>query len=137
MNQFDLEQGIMSCWHIVSDLNMLSEAAVEDDSMTMDRVSNITMGLEELYELKFDKLFRTFEDFLKVYYSLKKEVEELRREVKILRQEQEEIEEANAQEQIDDERQEWEINHWDDLEREINHWDDYSDYDLSLNHKFR
>jgi protein subunit release factor A len=96
MKQFELEQGIMDCWHIVDDLKVLSEAVVEDDQMTMDKVSNITIGMEELYQLKFDKLFRTFEEFLKIYYALHREVESLRHEVTDLKSEQDEIEEANA-----------------------------------------
>ena len=71
MKQFDLEQDIMACWNIVEDLKILSEYACEDASFNRDGVSNITIGLEKLYDLRFQKLFRTFEDFLKDYYELR------------------------------------------------------------------
>jgi hypothetical protein len=72
MKQFDLEQDIMACWNIVEDLKLLNEFSCESREFNRDKVSNICLGLEELYDLKFQKLFRTFEGFLKEYYELKK-----------------------------------------------------------------
>lgn len=76
-DQFDLEQGIMSCWNVTSDLNVLFENLVENSDMTLDKASNIVLGLNELYELKFSALFRTFEEFLKSYYEMSKKLERL------------------------------------------------------------
>ena len=76
--QFDLEQQIMECWNITTDLDSLFEECCEGyDSMTVDKVSNITLGMKELYEIKFNKLFRTFEGFLADYYDLRKTVQNL------------------------------------------------------------
>jgi len=76
--QFDLEQQIMECWNITTDLDSLFEECCEGyDSMSIDRVSNITLGMKELYEIKFNKLFRTFEGFLADYYDLRKTVQNL------------------------------------------------------------
>ena len=70
--QFDLEQQILSCWNVTSDLDVLFENIIENDNLTRDGISNVVLGMQELYELKFDKLFRTFEEFLKEYYNAKK-----------------------------------------------------------------
>ena len=76
--QFDLEQQIMECWNITTDLDSLFEECCEGyDSMTVDKVSNITLGMKDLYEIKFNKLFRTFEGFLADYYDLRKTVQNL------------------------------------------------------------
>jgi len=73
-NRFELEQQIMDCWHIVDDLKVLSEATIENDDMTMDKVSNITIGLEQLYQLKFEKLFELFEENIRQQYNQTEEV---------------------------------------------------------------
>lgn len=65
--QFDLEQDIMSCWNLTSDLDTLFEEVVEGE-LTKDQISNVLLGLSQLYEIKFNKCFRTFETFLKTYY---------------------------------------------------------------------
>ena len=56
-DRFDLEQQIMSCWNIIEDLKLLSESQISD----ADRKTFID-GLIVKYELKFDKMFNTFED---------------------------------------------------------------------------
>ena len=75
MKQFDLEQEIMNCWNITTDLNVLFEELCESEKMTNDRMANIVLGMKELYEIKFNKLFRTFEDFLQDYYTIKNNTE--------------------------------------------------------------
>lgn len=74
-NQFDLEQQIMECWNVTTDLDTLFEECCENyKEMTVDKMANITLGMKELYEMKFNKLFRTFEGFLAEYYDLKKQL---------------------------------------------------------------
>jgi len=68
---FDLEQGIMTCWNIIEDLKMLNEAVLERD-LTDDEISNILLGIERLYNLKFEKLFELFEGHCKEYWNLKR-----------------------------------------------------------------
>jgi uncharacterized protein YeeX (DUF496 family) len=60
-NRFDLEQQIMACWNVTSDIDTLCEGVIESD-MTTDQIANILLGMKQLYELKFDKMFRTFEE---------------------------------------------------------------------------
>lgn len=62
--RFDLEQEIHECWNVTRDIDTLLEGVVEQD-LTQDQISNILLGMKELYELKFDKMFRTFETLVK------------------------------------------------------------------------
>jgi hypothetical protein len=59
-DRFDLEQQIMACWNVTSDIDTLCEGVLESD-MTTDQIANILLGMKQLYELKFDKMFNTFE----------------------------------------------------------------------------
>lgn len=63
-DRFSLEQEILDCWHVTKDIDMIFEANVEQ-GLTQDQVSNMLLGLKELYDLKFDKMFRTFETLIK------------------------------------------------------------------------
>lgn len=62
-DRFDLEQGIMKCWNITDDIDMLCESVLESE-MSKDDISNVLIGLKALYDIKFDKLFRQFEELL-------------------------------------------------------------------------
>ena len=57
-DRFDLEQEIMECWSITTDIENLRIAL--DSSMTEDEVDNYLLGLRAIYEVKFTKLFDTF-----------------------------------------------------------------------------
>ena len=59
-DRFDLEQHIQQCWSIIEDIKLLNEGVLERN-MTVDQISNVLLGLESLYELKFIKLWETFE----------------------------------------------------------------------------
>ena len=94
-NQFDLEQGIMSCWNVTSDLDVLMEELVENDHFTKDQASNFVLGLSTIYEAKFDKTFRIFEEFLKEFYKTKKELQRVQAELFDANEELAAMEEAN------------------------------------------
>ena len=59
-NRFDLEQQILDCWGITDDLKLLSEAE-GNQRLSKDQTLNILIGLQELYNLKFEQMFNTFE----------------------------------------------------------------------------
>jgi len=61
--RFDLEQEILDCWNVTKDIDTLLEAVMEKE-LTHDKISNILLGIKELYELKFDRTFRTFESVI-------------------------------------------------------------------------
>lgn len=63
-HSFELEQDIMSCWGVVEDLDALFDG-VMDKNLSQDAIANIVLGLKGLYDLKFQKLFSTFEKALK------------------------------------------------------------------------
>ena len=65
-DRFDFEQQIMSCWNVTSDLKDLNEALLESD-LTKDQISNILTGIEQLYQIRFDKLFLQFEALVHEY----------------------------------------------------------------------
>lgn len=93
--QFDLEQGIMECWNVTGELDLLLEELVESDTFSRDDAANFVLGLNTIYEAKFNKLFRTFESFLKEFYHYKKLSERLEQEVEALREEAFLSEQAN------------------------------------------
>ena len=62
--RFDMEQEIFAVWHITDDLNVLHEAVLEKD-ISRDEISCTVMGLEHLYNLKFQRLMSTFEELIK------------------------------------------------------------------------
>ena len=64
-SRFDFEQQIMDCWRITDDLKILSEYVLEDPTADSDKITNITIGLEQLYAIKFEKLFNTFETMIR------------------------------------------------------------------------
>lgn len=62
-NRFDLEQELMECWQITADIKTLTEA-VCDGLVNTDEITNILIGLEQLYNIKFSKTFATFEKLI-------------------------------------------------------------------------
>ena len=62
-NRFDFEQEIMGVWNIIEELKVLHEGVLERD-LTNDQISNILSGMTELYQMKFEILFETFEQLV-------------------------------------------------------------------------
>ncbi len=65
MNRFDLEQQIMNCWGVVDDIKTLQVQFLDKGNMTEDQVSNYLLGLETIYQVKFEQLFEIFEQCIK------------------------------------------------------------------------
>lgn len=63
-NRFDFEQEIMGVWNIIEELKVLHEGVLERD-LTNDQISNILSGMTELYQLKFEIVFETFEQLVR------------------------------------------------------------------------
>lgn len=57
-NIFALEQAILDCWHVTSDIKLIYD---NSESLTEDQLANALLGLKELYELKFNHLWNEFE----------------------------------------------------------------------------
>lgn len=56
-NRFDLEQEIMDCWNVVEDIDIVYSAHGDKDV----ELANVLLGLKTLYQLKFQRLWNTFE----------------------------------------------------------------------------
>ena len=63
-NRFDFEQEIMGVWNIIEELKVLHEGVLERD-LTNDQISNILSGMTELYQMKFEIVFETFEQLVR------------------------------------------------------------------------
>ena len=66
-DRFDFEQQILDCWRITDDIRTVTEylldAPLEADRE--DKIANMLMGIEALYQIRFDKLFQQFENLVK------------------------------------------------------------------------
>lgn len=62
INRFTLEDQILECWGVVDDLDMVysTEALYEDQ----DRMMNVLLGMQELYRMRFERLFDTFQQLV-------------------------------------------------------------------------
>ena len=71
-DQFDFEQQIMACWNVTSDIKTVTEYLMDAplELNREDKIANMLIGIESLYEAKFDKLFRMFEQFNRERYQL-------------------------------------------------------------------
>ena len=62
--RFDLEQEIMDCWSVVDDMGTLLEGIL-DKEISRDDTANAVLGMKVMYQLKFEKLFDTFEEMIR------------------------------------------------------------------------
>ena len=60
-DRFDLEQLIIKNWEITTEIKHLREL-ISDGKPTQDQVENYLLGLETIYEVKFNKLWDCFEE---------------------------------------------------------------------------
>ena len=60
--RFDLEQEIMECWNVTKDIELYYD---NQHNMCEDHRWNYLLGLQTMYELKFEKLWATFEQCIK------------------------------------------------------------------------
>lgn len=58
--RFEMEQQLIDCWDVTKDLQSVFEEVVDHD-MKREDIANVLLGMQELYNLKFEKLWRSFE----------------------------------------------------------------------------
>lgn len=61
---FELEQQIMECWQVTDDIELITNHLVREldiDAITSDTIVNKYSAAKELYEIKFDRMWKTFE----------------------------------------------------------------------------
>jgi len=67
VNRFTLEHQIMECWQVVDDIDLLFQSIGDDvffEGMKPEhqaKIMNLLLGMKEMYGLKFDRTFKTFE----------------------------------------------------------------------------
>lgn len=59
-DRFDLEQGIMQCWNVTDDIDLVYRNLMERD-LSKDDIANALLGLKTIYQMKFEELFHDFE----------------------------------------------------------------------------
>lgn len=74
-DRFDFEQQIQKCWLITDDIADIAEGVLERD-LDKDQIANALNGIQQLYELKFNKLWDLFEDVMMAEVRKNKMLEE-------------------------------------------------------------
>jgi hypothetical protein len=73
----------MDCWHVVDDLNfinlILTEEMDRSDPMSEDELYNLLLGMETMYQRRFDRLFGVFEDLVERIHITDEELELVKR----------------------------------------------------------
>ena len=71
-DRFELEENIMKCSLILEEIDILMDVVVDDPSgkydmkpEVLDRITNKLLGIRELYEMRFERLDRTFTAMIK------------------------------------------------------------------------
>lgn len=57
-DRFDLEQNIMQCWNVTDDIQLYLDMY---DNMDEDQRMNYLIGLKQMYQMKFERLWNGFE----------------------------------------------------------------------------
>jgi hypothetical protein len=58
---FELEQGVLDCWGIVDDIDILL-SGIKDKEIPTNNICNILVGLRDLYTLRFEKVLETLKE---------------------------------------------------------------------------
>ena len=74
-DRFDFEQQIQKCWLVTDDIADIAEGVLERD-LDKDQIVNALNGIQQLYELKFNKLWDLFEDVMMAEVRKNKMLEE-------------------------------------------------------------
>ncbi len=57
-DRFDLEQNIMQCWNVCDDIQLMLDSW---GTLDEDEKQNYLIGLKQMYQMKFDRCWNTFE----------------------------------------------------------------------------
>lgn len=72
-DRFDLEQQMLDCWKIVSDLKDMREVVEEGGEKSYSELEGRVACIEAIYEVKFIKLWNTFNDMVQTRQFVKRE----------------------------------------------------------------
>ena len=63
---YDLEPMIMDCWHVRDDLQVVFRQIGDGErEPTEDEMMNTLMGMQQLYQWKFEQLFFKYEEAIR------------------------------------------------------------------------
>ena len=77
-NIFDLEQQFMECWSVTTDIETVTKWFADDpswegmDPKLSDAIMNKYFAIQELYELKFERAWKSFETVCDEYHRYRK-----------------------------------------------------------------
>jgi hypothetical protein len=57
-DRFDLEQNIMQCWNVTDDIQLMLD---HWDKLDEDQCMNYLIGLKQMYQMKFERCWDSFE----------------------------------------------------------------------------
>ena len=77
---FDLEQDILRCWNVTTDLGEILDD-VEEGRMQIDEAVRALRTYQRVYELRFDRCFRKFEEFNREAWTARKRAQELEKDL--------------------------------------------------------
>ena len=60
MDRFELEDAIMACWHTSDDLKLVAQQILDGADDT-DSLANALIGIQELHNLRCQRVFDIFE----------------------------------------------------------------------------
>lgn len=67
MEIYDLEPMIMDCWHVCEDLQVVFRRIGDGKrDPTQDELMNALMGMQKLYQWKFEQLFEMYEEVIRM-----------------------------------------------------------------------
>lgn len=84
---FKLEEQIMQAWNVIDDINLLYHHFGDHPKFAglsagaEDEMANLMLGITSMYQLKFEKLFHTFEEVTKEYHSRGHEIADQKRSI--------------------------------------------------------
>ena len=63
---YELEPMILGCWNVCNDLEAVFKQIGDGESdPTQDELMNALLGMQQLYEWKFEQLFNKYEEILR------------------------------------------------------------------------
>jgi hypothetical protein len=66
LDRFDLEQAIMSAWTTSEDIKLIWEQYYDGmDKLSEDQVANLLLGLQEIHNLRCQKLWDIYEKMVR------------------------------------------------------------------------
>jgi hypothetical protein len=65
-DRFDLEQEIMNCWKVTDDIDSVAHfvGQININAKDQDALLNMLLGMKQLYDVKFQVMFDTFEELI-------------------------------------------------------------------------